>query len=153
MMKAMVVLGCLMLVLLVAPPARADFKGCYERVYDKRYLKHHKKQDIVKIRLQLGVGKGLDGPFELLDRVDAGFRKRPIYQGNLIDCKMQGGTLKCFVEGDGGAFTVTDRGNDSLRIDNTNAINFDANSDRYTIQPKGEHKQFRLYRISEAACP
>jgi hypothetical protein len=99
------------------------------------------------------VGKGLDGPFELLDRVDAGFRKRPIYQGNLIDCKPQGEVLKCFVDGDGGAFTVTDRGNNSLRIDNTNAINFDANSDQYTIQPKGEHKQFRLYRISETACP
>ncbi len=152
-MKTAAVLGLVTFMLLNTTSAHADFKGCYERVYDKRYLKEHRKQDIVKIRLQLGVGKGTNGPFELLDRVDAGFRKRPIYQGNLIECKTVGDELKCFIEADGGTFTVTDRGEDSLRITNDSYINFGDDEGKFIVQGKGEHKEFRLYRISESSCP
>ena len=152
-MKAKLVLSLIGVLLWNAPVAEAAFKGCYERVYDKRYLKQHLKQDIIKIRLQIGVGKGLDGPFELLDRVDAGFRKRPIYQGNLVECKAAGDELKCFVEGDGGSFTVTDRGNHSLRISNDSNMNFGDDDARFDVQAKGEHREFRLFRTSESACP
>ena len=152
-MKAKLVLGVIGVLLWNAPAAEAAFKGCYERVYDKRYLKQHRKQEIVKIRLQIGVGKGLNGPFELLDRVDAGFRKRPIYQGNLIECKAAGDELKCFVEADGGGFTVTDRGGNSLRISNDSYINFGDDDSRFNVKAKGEHREFRLFRISESACP
>jgi hypothetical protein len=151
-MKAKLVLGLIGVLLCNTPVAGANFKGCYERVYDKRYLKQHRKQDIVKIRLQLGVGKGLDGPFELLDRIDAGFRKRSIYQGNLVECKSVDDELKCFVEGDGGSFTVTDRGERSLRITNDSSINFGDDEGQYDVQGKGEHKQFRLFRVTETAC-
>jgi hypothetical protein len=152
-MKLKVMLGCLACLLANTTPAAAAFKGCYERIYDKRYLKKHRKQDIVKIRLQLGVGKGLDGPFELLDRIDAGFRKRTIYKGNLVACEPVGDELKCAVEADGGTFTVTDRGNNSLRIDNDSYINFGDEADGFSVRAKSEHKQFRLYRLSEGACP
>jgi hypothetical protein len=153
MMKTKFVLGVIGVLLWNAPAAEAGFKGCYERVYDKRYLKQHRKQDIVKIRLQLGVGKGLDGPFELLDRVDAGFRKRPIYQGNLVECKSAGDELKCFIENDGGSFTVTDRGDDSLRIRNDGSMNFGDDEGKFSFDNKGEHREFRLYRVSKSACP
>lgn len=136
-----------------APMAEAAFKGCYERVYDKSYLKKHRKQDVNKIRLQLGVGKGLDGPFELLDRVDAGFRKSPIYRGNLIECKVSGDDLTCNIEADGGGFIVTDRGDNSLRITNKSYMTFGDGDSATTIKAKGEHREFRLYRISETACP
>jgi hypothetical protein len=152
-MKATIVVGLLTLMLLAVSPAQAGFKGCYERVYDKRYLKQHRKQEIIKIRLQLGVGKSTDGPFELLDRVDAGFRKRPIYQGNLVECKTTGVELKCAVEADGGSFTVTDRGNDSLRITNESSINFGDDDEKFTVKAKGEHREFRLFRISKGSCP
>jgi hypothetical protein len=133
--------------------AQAEIKGCYERVYDKSYLKNHRKQDVIKIRLQLGVGKGNDGPFELLDRVDAGFRKRPIYDGNLIECKPLGDELSCGVESDGGIFVVTDRGEKSVRITNTSYMRFGDGENSTTIEAKSEHKEFRLYRISEGSCP
>jgi hypothetical protein len=153
-MKTAVVLALSMLMNANAVPAKAAFKGCYERVYDKRYLKKHRKQEIIKIRLQLGVGKGTEGAFELLDRVDAGFRKRPIYQGNLIECNPSGNELKCAIEADGGTFIVTDRGNNSARITNKSYMNFgDDESDKFVIKGKGDNREFRLFRISETACP
>ena len=132
--------------------AEAAFKGCYERIYDSKYLKSHRKQDVVKIRLQIGVGKGNDGPFELLDGIDAGFRKRGIYDGGLIECKQEGEELYCGIEGDGGTFTVTDRGEDSVRITN-NSFMRSGDENGTTINAKGEHREFRLYRISESTCP
>ena len=152
-MKTCLVVAMGLAVLLQAPAAEAAFKGCYERVYDKAYLRKHRKQDVSKIRLQLGVGKGLDGPFELLDRVDAGFRKKPIYRGNLVGCKTDGDGLSCGIEGDGGTFVVTDRGDNSLRIANSSYMRFGDGDTATTIKARGEHREFRLYRISETACP
>ncbi len=152
-MKTAMVLTLATVVLLNASPSQAAFKGCYERIYDKRYLKKHRKQEIIKIRLQIGVGKGVDGPFELLDRVDAGFRKRPIYQGNLISCETAGKELKCGIEADGGSFTVTDRGNQSIRITNATVMNFGDEGSKFVIEGRGDNKEFRLFRISEGSCP
>jgi hypothetical protein len=140
-------------VLALSPSAAyAQFKGCYERVYDQRYLKTHRKQDVIKIRLQLGVAKGNDSAFELLDRVDAGFRKRAIYDGGLIECQPAGDELSCNIEADGGSFVVTDRGENSVRITNKTYMRF-GGEDGVTLKAKGEHLEFRLYRISESACP
>jgi hypothetical protein len=152
-MKAM--WGCALLMGLVAfgSPSEAAFQGCYERVYDKRYLKKHRKQDVVKLRLQIGVGEGADGAFELLDRVDAGFREKPVYRGSLVTCNEEGKALSCAIENGGGSFTVIDRGSNSLRIDNTSGMRFGDGTSEVNIKPKGDHKQFRLYRISTGACP
>jgi hypothetical protein len=136
-----------------APLARAEFKGCYERVYDKAYLRKHKKQSVTKMRLQIGVGQGLDGPFELLDRVDAVFRNGAIYRGNLIECSAAGEELECLIESDGGAFVVTDRGNNSIRITNKNYMRFGSEDNPLEIKATGDDKEFRLFRISKNACP
>jgi hypothetical protein len=133
--------------------AEAAFTGCYERVYDKRYLRKHRKQDVVKMRLQIGVGQGTDGPFELLDRMDAGFRDKPVYRGNLVRCETKGKLLACAIEGEGGSFTVTDRGRKSLRVDNKTGMRFGDGANAVTLKPKGDHRQFRLFRISTGACP
>ena len=131
----------------------ASFKGCYERVYDSRYLKKHRKQDVVKMRFQIGVGKGTDGPFELLDRIDAGFRKKSLYRGNLVGCTDVNDGLECGIEADGGTFTVIDRGDNSIRITNTSEMRFGDEEDGTTIKAKGDHREFRLYRVSEGPCP
>lgn len=133
-----------------APQAQAAFKGCYERVYDKAYLRKHKKQSVVKMRLQIGVGQGVDGPIELFDRVDAVFRKASIYRGNLIECAERGDELECSIAGDGGSFVVTDRGNNSIRITNKSYMRL---GDRSEIKARGDDKEFRLFRISQDACP
>jgi predicted dehydrogenase len=132
--------------------AQAEFKGCYERVYDKAYLRKHKKQSVVKMRLQIGVGKGVDGPFELLDRVDAVFRDASIYRGNLISCSPMGDELACTIEGDGGSFVITDRGNESLRITNTGGMRFGGADSKLHLKAKGDNVEFRLFRVSADAC-
>jgi hypothetical protein len=131
----------------------ASFKGCYERVYEKAYLKKHRKQDVVKMRFQIGVGKGTAGPFELLDRIDAGFRKKSLYKGNLVGCTDKGDGLECGIEADGGSFSVIDRGENSIRITNLREMHFGDEEGGTTIKAKGDHREFRLYRISEGACP
>jgi hypothetical protein len=139
--------------LLLPASAHAEFKGCYERVYDKTYMRKHKRQDIAKMRLQLGVGQGSDGAFELLDRVDAVFRNGAVYRGNLIACKISGAELACNIEGEGGSFIVTDRGQNSIRISNQSRMHFGAADSKLTIKNQGDNKEFRLYRVSQSACP
>ena len=139
--------------MLNASPAKAEFKGCYERVYDKAYLRKNKKQSVIKMRLQIGVGQGVDGPFELLDRVDAVFRNASIYRGNLVECASTGDELECSIEGDGGSFVVTDRGNNSLRITNKTYMRFGGEDSKLEIKARGNDREFRLFRISENACP
>lgn len=138
-------------------PAQAAFKGCYERSYDAKYLRAHKKQEIVKIRLQIGVGQGADGPFEYLDRLDAVFRKTKRYQGNLVECQPKGEELSCGIESDGGTFVITDRGREkgkqAIRITNTSYLRFDNEADKLNVKAKGEHREFRLYKISDKPCP
>lgn len=138
---------------LSANEAQAEFKGCYERIYDKAYLRKNKKQNIIKMRLQIGVGKGLEGPFELLDRIDAVFRNGSIYRGNLIECNEVGDELACAIEGDGGSFVITDRGNNSIRITNKNNMRFGDADSKLEVKAKGGDKEFRLFRIGTNACP
>jgi hypothetical protein len=134
-------------------PAEAAFKGCYERVYDKRYLRKNRKQDVTKIRLQLGVGGGADDPPEYFDQVFAVTRKTVRYEGAPIVCEAQGDELKCAIENDGGTFSVVNRGKNSLRITNESFMRFGNNKGDPSIQGKGQNREFRLYRIGSGACP
>ena len=150
-------LTCAAMLFTPMPTAHAAFKGCYERVYDAKYLRRHKKQQIVKIRLQIGVGQGADGPFEYLDRLDAVFRKTKRYQGNLVECQPAGDDLSCGVESGGGGFVITDRGRDkgkqAIRITNKTYLRFDNEDDKLSVAAKGEHREFRLYKVSDGPCP
>jgi hypothetical protein len=137
--------------------ADAAFRGCYERVYDAKYLRQHKKQIVTKIRLQIGVGQGYDGPFEYLDRLDAVLRNTSRYDGNLIECEPLGDELSCGIEADGGTFIITDRGMDrgrqAIRITNQVYMNFGDDEDTKPVEVDGENREFRLFRISEGPCP
>lgn len=141
----------------LAEPASAGFKGCYERVYDAKYLRRHKGQHVIRIRLQIGVSQGDDGPFEFLDRIDAVLRKARRYDGNLISCEPMGEELSCGIEADGGTFTVTDRGLDrgrqAIRISNDGYMNFGGDDASKTVESDNENREFRLYRVSEGPCP
>lgn len=156
-MKTILVVTCAAVLLAPMSSTRAAFKGCYERVYEARYLRQHKKQQIVKIRLQIGVGQGPDGPFEYLDRLDAVFRKTKRYQGNLVECLPKGDELSCGVESDGGRFAITDRGRDkgkqAIRITNQTYLRFDDAEDKLNVAATGEHREFRLYKVSNGPCP
>ncbi len=156
-MKVILVVTCAAVLLAPTSSTFAAFKGCYERVYDARYLRQHKKQQIVKIRLQIGVGQGDTGPFEYLDRIDAVFRKTKRYQGNLVDCEQQGAELNCDVSADSGSFVITDRGRDkgkqAIRITNKTFLRFDNEADKLNVAAKGEHREFRLYKLSDGPCP
>jgi hypothetical protein len=142
---------------LTATCAEAAFKGCFERVYDTKYLRQHRGQLVTKIRLQIGVGQGYDGPFEYLDRLDAVLRNTRRYDGNLIECEPLGDELSCGIEADGGTFTVTDRGVDkgrqAIRITNLGYMNFGDDEGGKIVEANGENREFRLYLVSDGPCP
>jgi hypothetical protein len=146
-MVVAILLGCDLV------PAEAAFKGCYERVYDKRYLRKHRRQDIVKLRLQIGVGGAADAPPEYFDRIDGVTRKGVRYKGGPIECAPGEDEVACVIKGEGGSFVLTDRGNNSLRVTNTNFMRFGDQDDGITIKAKGDNREFRLFRISVGACP
>jgi hypothetical protein len=137
--------------------ADAAFKGCYERVYDAKYLRQHKNQLVTKIRLQIGVGQGYDGPFEYLDRLDAVLRNTRRYDGNLIECEPDGSELSCGIEADGGTFTIADRGMDkgrqAIRITNQGYMNFGDDEGGKIVEANGENREFRLYLVGDGPCP
>ena len=155
MLKRIWATACL--AILIAVPAEAGFKGCYERVYDASYLRQHKKQQVTKIRLQIGVSQGNDGPFEFLDRLDAVLRKAARYDGNLVECEPMGAELSCGIEADGGTFTITDRGRaggrQAIRITSLGYMNFGDDEDTKTVEANGENREFRLYQVSDGPCP
>jgi hypothetical protein len=143
--------------LALATPVQSAFKGCYERVYDAKYLRQHRGQQVTRIRLQIGVGRGYDGPFEYLDRIDAVLRNTRRYDGNLIECEADGQDLSCGIEADGGTFTVTDRGIDrgrqAIRITNGGFMNFGDDEGTKTVEANAENREFRLYLIADGPCP
>jgi hypothetical protein len=155
-MRSMLVLATLAFPL-TATCAEAAFKGCFERVYDAKYLRQHRDQRVTKIRLQIGVGQGYDGPFEYLDRLDAVLRNTRRYDGNLIECEPLGDELSCGIEADGGTFTVTDRGVDkgrqAIRITNLGYMNFGDDEGGKIVEANGENREFRLYLVSDGPCP
>lgn len=152
-MKILLVTGLAITVLVMAAPAQAEFKGCYERVYDARYLKKNKKQKVVRMRFQVGVGGGEDGPPELADRIEATLRGKSVYRGSAVACTPDGRELVCDILADGGSFRVTDRGKNSLRVTNTSQLRFGNEEDGDSVKADKSNREFRLYRVVKGACP
>jgi hypothetical protein len=131
----------------------ADFKGCYERVYDKKYLRKNPKQKFIKMRFQIGVSPDADAPFELLDQISVVVRGKKLYDGNQVQCRADGESLACGLESDGGSFEVIDRGNNSIRVTLGDYLQLGDYEQVPAIKIDKHNKEFRLYRISKGACP
>jgi predicted dehydrogenase len=151
-MKIQLVACVALATLTLAAPAQAAFKGCYERVYDARYLKKNKKQKVIRMRFQIGVGQGEDGPPELADRIDATLRGKSIYRGSGVSCEADGKELECTIVGEGGAFRVTPRPKNSLRITNTNSLRFGPEGSGDTVKADRQNREFRLFRVGTGPC-
>jgi hypothetical protein len=133
--------------------AEAAFKGCYERDYDARYLKKNKKQKVERMRFQIGVGQGEDGPPELGDRIEATLRGKSIYRGSGVTCDEEGKELACEIADGGGTFRVTPRPKNSLRITNTGSLRFGPEGSGDVVKADRQNREFRLFRVSDGACP
>jgi hypothetical protein len=152
-MKHVMIATAFVLAVVGATAAQAEFMGCYERVYEARYLKKNKKQQVIRMRFQVGVGQGEDGPPELADRIEATLRGNSVYRGSAAACKVDGKELLCGITGNGGSFRVTDRGKNSVRITNTSLMRFGNEEDGDKVKADNSNREFRLFRVGKGACP
>ena len=121
------------LVAAAASPAAADdlytrfFAGadggkpCYVRVYDDAHLKSHPKQTVRRIFVDFGVDRRSDQSRKNgADDFEAGIgfmlKRSNEWYGQALSCKTLRDHFACYLEADGGTFTLTPRG-DALRLD------------------------------------
>jgi ASC-1-like (ASCH) protein len=152
-MRHLIGLCVVALVLMPAQSSQAAFKGCYERVYSKAYLKKNPKQTFIKMRFQFGVAQGDDVPFELMDQISVVLRDKKIYESVQAVCREEGKGLRCGLESDAGSFDVIDRGRNSIRVTLGDYLQLGDYEKEAPIKIDRHNKEFRLYRISKSACP
>lgn len=120
-------------VLAAIPAAAADdlyersFAGvdggrpCYQRVYDDAHLRSHPRQTVRRIFIDFDVNTRSDGTRKNgPDNFEAGIgfmlKRSSEWYGQALSCKTVGNRFECFLEADGGALTLTQRG-DTLRLE------------------------------------
>jgi hypothetical protein len=91
----------------------ATFKGgnrCYSRTYDKAHLKAHPRQTVSGIQLAYTASND-DGTPNKPDAFEIGLsfslKKADGWFSGPATCKTLGDRFSCFLEGDGGQFTLT----------------------------------------------
>ncbi len=137
--------AALVLVTALATPARADIKGCYERVYSAAHLHKHRGQKVTMMRLQIGLTKDIDSA--QADKLWATFRNGRSLATWPLECS---DNHRCFVEGDGGSFHI-DETADGVKISNEGYIRFGDDEDYIEVPDDTEHRVFLLKRVG-AGC-
>lgn len=98
--------------------ALAGGEPCYARAYSSEHLKAHPEQRVSEIELDMAK-ENPDGIQITEDAIELGFgirlKGKPRWYTNVALCKSEGTRISCFLEGDGGAFTLTAAG-DGLRL-------------------------------------
>jgi len=157
----------------VSPAADADdlythyFAGvdggnpCYVRSYDNAHLKAHPKQTVRRIFVDFGVNRRSDQSRKNgADDFEAGIgfmlKRSPEWYGQALSCKTVRDHFECYLEADGGTFTLTPRG-EALRLEVTGGrgsdIHTEGEKDFGTFgAPGSDDRVFLLPRGDRAVC-
>jgi len=134
---------------------------CYVRVYDDAHLKSHPKQTVRRIFIDFDVNTRSDETRKNgADDFEAGIsfmlKRSSEWYGQALSCKTARDHFECYLEADGGTFTLTPRGN-MLRL----AVTGGAGSDIHTEgekdfgtfgAPGSNDRVFLLPRGDRAMC-
>lgn len=98
----------------------ADGAPCYARSYPAEHLASHPGQRVAKIVLDMEKTDP-DGKAITEQNLQLGFaiqlKTSPEWYANVAICKSAGAEIDCFLDGDGGRFTVTADGGAAIRIE------------------------------------
>ncbi len=136
-------------------------RPCYQRVYDDAHLKAHPKQTVRRIFVDFEVDRRSDQSRKNgADDFEAGIgfmlKRSSEWYGQALSCKTVRDHFECYLEADGGTFTLTPRGK-ALRLEVTGG----AGSDIHTEGEKdfgtfgaagGDDRVFLLPRGDRAVC-
>jgi len=141
-------------------------RPCYVRVYDDAHLKAHPKQTVRRIFIDFDVDRRSDQSRKNgADDFEAGIgfmlKRSSEWYGQALSCKTVRDHFECYLEADGGTFTLTPRGK-ALRLEVSGGRGSDIHAegekdfgtfgapgsdDRVFLLPRGDRK------ICDAAFP
>ena len=136
-------------------------KLCYLRVYDDAHLKSHPKQTVRRIFIDFDVNARSDETRKNgADNFEAGIgfmlKRSSEWYGQALSCKTARDHFECYLEADGGTFTLTPRGN-MLRLAVTGGpgsdIHTEGEKDFGTFgAPGSDDRVFLLPRSDRKIC-
>lgn len=135
----------------------ADGAPCYARSYTKEHLDAHPGQRVAKIILDMDKADP-DGKPITAENLQLGFavqlKSSPEWYANVAICKSAGDEIGCFLDGDGGRFTVTADGGAAIRIATGDyGIALEGEKDFIELPAdKGDDKLFVLSPAPRAEC-
>jgi hypothetical protein len=154
-MWKMALTALLVLMSITAPAVAADIAlGCFVRVYDRAHLARHPDQTVTAMRLRIkrpDRETSLKYDFALSVRV----RGRDDSRRAGGSCREEEPGLHCFVECDGGGIRVAPRGDHAMV--HLERIRVAACGEDYAeggdeLAGGKDDRDFRLYRVGDAAC-
>lgn len=139
----------------------AGGKPCYVRHYDAAHLKSHPKQTVRRIFIDFDANtRSAETRKNGADDFEAGIgfmlKRSSEWYGQALSCKTVRDHFECYLEADGGTFTLTPRG-DALRLQVTGGagsdIHTEGEKDFGTFgAPGSDDRVFLLPRGDRAVC-
>jgi len=108
-------------------------RPCYARSYDEAHLKAHPKQQVRRIAVDFDVNERSDpatknSGADFQAGVSFMLKRSPEWYGQALACKTAGDRFECYLEADGGAFTLIPRG-EALRLEITGGKDSDIHAE------------------------
>ena len=136
-------------------------KACYARSYDEAHLKSHPKQMVRRIFIDFDAATRSDETRKNgADNFEAGIgfmlRRSDEWYGQALSCKTAGDRFECYLEADGGTFTLMPRG-DALRLEVTGGAGSDIHAEGEKDfgafgAPGSDDRVFILPRADRTLC-
>ena len=134
-----------------------DGAPCYARSYDAAHLKAYPAQRVAKIEIDMAK-KNPDGTPITEDFIQLGFglqlKSSPEWYGNVANCKSAGAQIDCFLEADGGKFTLSAAEGGALKLETGSyGLAFEGAKDAIELPgDKGDDRVFILSPAPRAEC-
>jgi hypothetical protein len=135
----------------------ANGEPCYARTYSSEHLKAHPEQRVGAIELDMAKANP-DGVPITEDNIELGFgiklKDRAEWYTGLAICKSTGAEIGCFLEGDGGSFTLSAAQDGGLKlVTGESGIAIEGATDFVEIAGgKGDDRVFVLVSAALQAC-
>jgi hypothetical protein len=151
MMRVAVFLAALVAV----TPAHAGFRGCYQRIYDKAFLKNNNIQLAGSMAIQYGFSGDANAGEEHEDYIFARIRDRKELFLNVLDCKGSGSVLTCTLDYDGGKITLTET-DGGLTLQTKSPLKlFESgsnNSVQFNVPDDPDNSTYALKKVGKKLC-
>jgi hypothetical protein len=140
-------------------PSDAGERTCWARVYTNAHIRSHPGQEVKEMLVRLARPSAFPAQVSTLLRVRFQDEPSRVYLGSGT-CRTEGSETDCWIDGDGGRFTLEERSGGRIVLINNNAgglaLDRAAIGGQRAIRRLTDHPQhgiFLLHRVDESVCP